>query len=267
MSSSSRPPDLAPCWRVVSASVCGTSHVRANQPCQDRLRWELLCGGRMLAALADGAGSASYAEAGAELAVNTAIAAFRERVSAVPVDASDEEWKGVLRSVLEVARSAVVAEAAKRDVRPRELASTLGLLLISPDLAVAAQIGDGAGLVGVIDGELVTLTKPGQGEYINETTFLTADDALESPQLEVRRGRFGRAALFSDGLQLLALKMPEAQPHTPFFSPLFRFAATVPDLAAAPKQLEAFLQSPRITERTDDDLTLLLATLAPSPGK
>ena len=30
--------------------------------------------------------------------------------------------------------------------------------------------------------------------------------------------------MFSDGLQRLALKLPEGTPHAPFFTPLFRFA-------------------------------------------
>ena len=60
---------------------------------------------------------------------------------------------------------------------------------------------------------------------------------------------------------MLALKMPEATPHAPFFSPLFRFMAQVADEAAAKEQLEAFRCSERVRERTDDDLTLLLAAL------
>ena len=68
-------------------------------------------------------------------------------------------------------------------------------------------------------------------------------------------------AILSDGLQMLALKIPEYMPHAPFFSPLFRFVAEVTDETEAKEQLEAFLRSPRVRKRTDDDLTLLLATL------
>jgi len=245
-------------WQVVSALVRGTSHFKTNQPGQDRLRWEVLPGDRLLAVLADGAGSASFAEVGAELASNTAFTTFRARVVA-PGTPTEAQWKQWLREALTAGRESVVAEAARREVRPRELASTLAILLVSRELVVAAQIGDGASVLGEADGELVAVTRPGLGEFINETTFVTADNALEAPQLEVRPGRWRRVAFFSDGLQLLALKLPAGEPHGPFFAPLFRFVAARPEPQAATAQLEAFLQSPRITDRTDDDLTLLLA--------
>lgn len=33
--------------------------------------------------------------------------------------------------------------------------------------------------------------------------------------------------LFSDGLQMLALKLADHSPHTPFFAPLFNFMAKI----------------------------------------
>lgn len=71
-------------------------------------------------------------------------------------------------------------------------------------------------------------------------------------------------AAFSDGLQMLALKMPAGLPHGPFFTPLFRFMTTVTDAAEAQAQVDAFLRSPRMREGTDDDLTLLLAVRRPT---
>ncbi|GIW78307.1 MAG: hypothetical protein KatS3mg105_0114 [Gemmatales bacterium] len=58
---------------------------------------------------------------------------------------------------------------------------------------------------------------------------------------------------------MLALKMPQATPHPAFFSPLLRLLAETPKLDHAEAQLEGFLLSPRIAERSDDDLTLVLA--------
>jgi hypothetical protein len=249
-------------WRAVGASVVGTSHVKTNQPCQDRLRWERLGADRLLVALADGAGSAAYAEVGAEVAVQTATAVLRSALTAPGGSRSDDEWRALLREVLAAARAAVVAEAERRQVRPRELATTLLLAVCEADLVAGAQVGDGGFIIGSPTGELTAVTRPGQSEYINETVFLTAEEALERPQLAVRRGVFTRAAWFSDGLQMLALQFPEAVPHAPFFRPLFQFAETTPSVADAGRQLEAFLQSPRITQRTDDDLTLLLAVRA-----
>jgi hypothetical protein len=254
-----------PCqsWRAVGASVVGTSHVKTNQPCQDRLRWELIGTERLIVALADGAGSATYAEVGAELAVNTATAVLRKALEDDRRSRSDDEWKSLLRDGLASARTAVVAEAEKRQVRPRELATTLLLAVCETEFVAGAQIGDGGFVIGDATGGLSAVTRPGQSEYINETVFLTADDALEKPQLEVRRGAFTQVALFSDGLQMLALKLPDATPHAPFFRPLLQFVEKATSIEHAGRQLAAFLQSPRITQRTDDDLTLLLAVRVP----
>ncbi|OIO94724.1 MAG: hypothetical protein AUJ96_28120 [Armatimonadetes bacterium CG2_30_66_41] len=146
-----------------------------------------------------------------------------------------------------------------REVDVRQLATTLIVVAASPDMVAAAQVGDGAAVVRDADGNLFALTAPQQGEYLNETTFLISPDALDTAQVQTWRGRVGGVAAFSDGLQMVALKMPEGAPHAPFFAPLFRFAAQCEDGAAATEQLVSFLRSPRIAERTDDDRTLLLA--------
>lgn len=248
-------------WRVVAASVRGTSHIKSGLPCQDALRWQTARGGWLLAALADGAGSASLAEVGAGIAVDRGIEALSAQVESRSKShaAADEEWRAGLVAALTSAREAVLDAARERKVEARELASTLTLLAVSPEIAVAAQIGDGAALASAPPEALACLTRPMVAEYLNETTFLISETALESAQTVVRRGRWRHASLLCDGLQLLALRLPEGTPHARFFDPLFGFVDRAADLTAASRELNAFLQSQRITERTDDDLTLLLA--------
>jgi len=98
-------------------------------------------------------------------------------------------------------------------------------------------------------------------EYINETVFLISPGSLDNIQTKMVQGTPGNMAIFSDGLQLLSLKMPDNIPYSPFFKPLFQFVSNMKDKEEAEKQLASFLGSPRITERTDDDLTLILASL------
>jgi hypothetical protein len=117
--------------------------------------------------------------------------------------------------------------------------------------------------MGDREGNFSSLTTPQRGEYVNETTFLTSANALESAQTAVWYGETANLALFSDGLQRLALKLPAGAPHPPFFSPLFHFLAGMTDESEAQAQLSAFLRSPRLTARTDDDLTLVLAACSP----
>jgi hypothetical protein len=70
--------------------------------------------------------------------------------------------------------------------------------------------------------------------------------------------------VLTDGLQMLALNMLVGEPHKPFFFPLFDFVANAEDKVVAKEQLVKFLCSERITNRTDDDLTLIIAALSNS---
>jgi hypothetical protein len=155
--------------------------------------------------------------------------------------------------------AAVKAEAAERGVAVRDLATTLTLLVAAPQLVAAAQVGDGAVVLSDWRGSPIALTLPKAGEYTNETTFLVSPGALKEVQVAVWRGVPTHVAAFTDGLQRLALKLPEGVPHTPFFDPLFRFVESDSAEEEAQSRLIGFLASRRIRQRTDDDLTLLLA--------
>ena len=171
------------------------------------------------------------------------------------------DWKERLTDTLSAAKMAIEVEAAVQEVEIRELATTLILTLATSDFVAVAQVGDGAAVVEDKQGKIEAITQPEQGEYLNETKFLIGFDAVETAQINVWQGEPAHLAVFSDGLQMLALKMPEGTPHKPFFSPLFQFISTVTDQTDAQEQLESFLRSPRVTQRTDDDLTLILASL------
>lgn len=247
-------------WQVVAASVTGTSHEKRSQPCQDAHCWRLLPNNVLAAAVADGAGSAALAEVGAKIAAETAVEMLCQQPELLPQN--DREWQVFLTSALQAARAAVEAEAVAREVAARDLACTLIAVVATPELIAVAQIGDGAAVGGDSAGNAIALTVPPCGEYINETVFLISPDAVETAQFQVRWEKFSHLAVFSDGLQMLALKIPEGTPHGPFFSPLFKFASSATDGEDAKQQLESFLRSPRVSERTDDDLTLLLASFS-----
>jgi serine/threonine protein phosphatase PrpC len=216
--------------------------------------------GILLGAVADGAGSAPQSEVGAEVAARVAVQEL-ERWCALGEHwpETDEPWRPVIIRALECALAAVESEAAARNVSPRDLASTLIVLIATPQIIVAGQIGDGAVVLADADGNTVALTTPQSGEYLNETTFLVSPRAIEQATISVWRGDVKSLAAFSDGLQMLALRMADGAAHAPFFAPLFRFLEEQNDLSEAGRQLRSFLTSPRITQRADDDLTLLLA--------
>jgi len=156
-----------------------------------------------------------------------------------------------------------VMEALARHRPLRDFATTLLLMLASPRLLVAAQVGDGAVVVSGENSRLECITHPASGgEYLNETLFLTSEEVLERVQYGVHDAPVKHLAVFSDGLQMLALKMPGASPHAPFFNPLWRLVEPQANPVASSESLAHFLKSPRLAERTDDDLTLVLAAPA-----
>ena len=256
-SASQRFPEGLTPWRVVGASIAGSSHERFGQPCQDAAGWALGPERSLIVAVADGAGSAKLGGEGARLAVSTAIDHLTSRQSL----GSGESSKKDLITALEHARSALASEAEDRGVDIRELATTLILLQATHNSVTALQVGDGSAVIEDRRNGVTALTKPQVGEYINETIFITAEEAMDRVETTTHLGTPSGGAVFSDGLQLLALKMPEATPHPPFFEPLLRFVSTATDAQAADEELRSFLTSPRVASQTTDDLTLVLFSL------
>lgn len=255
-------------WRVVAASVRGKSHEKAGQLCQDAHHWEKLPEGILVGAVADGAGSAILGKVGAIVAAQTAVETIcleettvRSLFSSQPSPPNEADVRLLLTNALVTAKTAVEAEAQACNMTARDLASTLILVIATPTLIAVAQVGDGVAVASDHQGNLIPLTAPQFGEYINETTFLVSPNALSTAQINLWRGATKNIALLSDGLQMLALDMTKGTPHAPFFNPFFNFVAKVTNEIEAKEQLVAFLRSPRTTDRADDDLTLFLATL------
>jgi serine/threonine protein phosphatase PrpC len=246
-------------WRVLAASVCGTSHLKNQQLCQDAHHWQILSDNILVAAAADGAGSASQGKVGAMVAVETAIENISLKEITREALADDATVQSLLTEAMLAARIAVEDEAAASKKQPQDLATTLIVMVATPEFVAVAQIGDGLAVAKDSTGNLLALTMPDNGEYINETTFLTSPGALEAAQMRLWRETIVNVGVLTDGLQMLALNMVVSEPHKPFFFPLFDFVANTEDKSVAKEHLVKFLRSDRITQRTDDDLTLIIA--------
>jgi hypothetical protein len=250
-------------WKAAAASVRGRSHEQSGQSCQDAHAWERIAPDYLVAVVADGAGSATRADIGSAVAVRTALEGIRDQRKEFTAKASDGAWRRMLEAAMQIALEAVCAEAGRLGVHPRELATTLITLVAHPEVVAVAQIGDGASLLQDAEGHLIPLTLPFNTEYLNETTFLTSTGTIGGAQQAVWRGRVRNLAVMTDGLEMVALKLPEGLAHARFFQPLFRFLAESPPDLDLEKELADFLSSARVRERTEDDLTLLLGHFTP----
>jgi len=245
-------------WRAYGASVRGTSHVRAGIPCQDAHGWRLVPGG-IVGAVADGLGSAARAEEGAELAVSMALESI--------VTGFDAMRHDEVASITEMVRAAFLAardalESASMAAPLRDLGTTLLLAIATDGWTAVGQIGDGAIVGRWLDGRLESLSVPLRGEFINETTPLTADDAMQHLIVRVWPEPVQSLALLSDGLEDLCINLATGLPFGAFFGPFFAPLIDPPtdqfDSDLISEHLAAFLDSDRVCTRTDDDKTLLL---------
>jgi hypothetical protein len=252
-------------WKVSGASARGSSHEKLGLPCQDAHEWAVLSDGTIVAAVADGAGSAPLADVGATLACREVIRHVRDRLGSIrrADELNDNCWQEVLFESVKATSARLEQEARTRSAETAHLATTLLLAAAGKGFLAAVQIGDGAIVAAESEETAHCVGRPGQSEYVNETSFLTSPAALAQAVPVVWRGELAHLALLSDGLQMAALKMPEAEPHPGFFAPLFRFVQSQENEIAANTSLLDFLTSPRVRERTDDDVTLVLASLKP----
>lgn len=244
-------------WRYVAATATGTSHLKTGRGCDDRAAGSIVEHRTLIAAVADGAGSAQHAARGAELAVVAALESLTR--DALHQTADYEHRVGVAATA---AREAIFRAADEAGAPAREFACTLLLVALGPDGGAALQIGDGAIIVGDDGADWSWVFWPQHGEYANTTRFVTDDDAPDVWMVGALNASIVDVALFSDGLERLALEHASQSAHAPFFRPLFRALAAVEhETEQLQTALETFLHSPDVTARTDDDTSLVLATL------
>jgi hypothetical protein len=194
---------------------------------------------------------------GSRIACETAvgvIAADIQHCQAMP-DISAESSVNWIRRV----REELESKATQQGVALRDLATTMLLAVIGETKNVFVQVGDGA--IVVFDGERYRhVFWPQTGEYANTTYFVTDSNVEGHVAFECGDARIDEIAMFTDGLQMLALSFSERQAHGPFFSPMFEVLRASQNADEWIVPMREFLTSSRVEERSDDDKTLILAT-------
>lgn len=259
-----------PEWKIIASSIAGTGHKSKNAICQDFFDWRIIEVKEpvLIFAVSDGAGSAKNALVGAQTTCHTIlneICAFAEKNQGIEQLCRDDalEWLKLLQTQLRV-----LAEHGK--IQKNDFACTMLTAIIQNETAIFLQIGDGAAVYTTFDApnQYRLVTQPQQGEYANATHFVTDENAADVLIFEKFDKRINEIAIFTDGLQRIALDYQTNSAHAPFFRPMFaplRAIKTTDEMFCSKlenlqKQLSAFLDSPKINERTDDDKTLILAS-------
>lgn len=255
-------------WKAIARSAIGVSHQKYQIPCQDFAAYRLLTPSLIIGAVADGAGGAKYAHEGAQMAVETALQyltilpryfQYREifgKSSQQPLSFTQGEklFSKMLKKVL----FSLSQKAAQENYSLKDLACTLLVFVAHPQWLMAMQIGDGFILMRPVEGNYQLLFSPDKGEFINETTFVTSENALQQMQITVRFDSPKFICASTDALEKVAIKMVNWTPFPPFFRPLEQYLEETVNPEKDDEYLQLFLNSDRLNARTDDDKTLLL---------
>lgn len=248
------------------ASSIGTSHIANGSPCQDSFHCRFVepqPNRKVLIAVAsDGAGSARYSDVGSSLACNTLGELAQNYLdNGGQVSTLDRTTVG---RWIEYIVDELSSRAAADGNQIREYACTLLAVIASDEAAAFVQIGDGAIVVsdGLEDGWSYVFW-PQHGEFANTTNFLVSPDVMDCLAFDVALRPIKEFAVFTDGIENLVLHKASQSVHEPFFNSIFKAVRLSPVEGLDERlclELEAYLSAPAITNRTDDDKTLILAT-------
>lgn len=246
-------------WRVMAASATGRSHLDRGQPCQDA--YASASAGRVLvAAVCDGAGSASHSDSGAKTvsaAVVAAVAAYR-LLGGEPSALAVEAVREIIEAAIIDAREQLGSVAAAKQLTLADHACTLVGVVADANGGWFFHVGDGVAACEFAPPQPPAVSLPANGEYANETWFVTGGNWREQLRLTRFDGQAQAIVLMSDGVQPFAMTRDGSGLFQPFIAPVLRYLGSV-DAEHGSQALQATLADPRTDHITGDDKTLLVA--------
>ncbi|MEI8321267.1 MAG: PP2C family serine/threonine-protein phosphatase [Alphaproteobacteria bacterium] len=239
-------------WIVGGDSVQGSMHRFAGTPCQDANQYKVQ-GDTLFACVADGAGTAQLSQIGSHFVTETFIQLCTEKWGDA-VD-SPELATAKLRALMQELQDRLLGHAHHIQIPLKNIETTFLGCVVTPDYAVAAQVGDGF-LVAKTEGDFDLMLWEDHKEFINETHFITEENY--DLRLAVVQGpRF--LALGTDGISGLSIDARLKQGFKGFFSSFEEYLLTRPSQEKIHQELKNFLSSDRVNAKTEDDKTLLIA--------
>ena len=244
--------------KVAGAAVRGKSHIRDGRPCQDKYN-VLREKDKKFAgiALADGAGSSSYSQIGAEYSVNAVIPFVKDNFAAYhknPSAAGIEITEFLSNGLSEVAKANCLMLS--------DMACTMLFVVIRRNKNsiqyLAGHIGDGTIFYENDSKNVQVLSGPERGEYANTTIFLTSSNSKS--KFRIYSGILKRPIAFmimSDGAaDTLYIKKTKA-PNQIYCQQLFNWCNKYSQKKIS-KALQWNLQNGVFREVSSDDCSLCL---------
>jgi Protein phosphatase 2C len=252
----------SPCWTWAAARSVGTSHRRVGKGCEDFCACVEVTGASetvLVAVTSDGAGSACQSAIGSWI---TARVFVQSAAKYVKLGGSLKSFRAEqAKEWLDEIRDRIGIAAAQTSSTPRNFAATLVGCMIGAEQSIFLHVGDGAFVCRAeAASEWMVPSWPAQGEYAATTFFVTDEPEARLHFVNLDQ-RTEAVAVFSDGLERLALQFSSKTAFSPFFERMFAplDIGNVGRDRALSLKLRSFLDGPSVCDRTDDDKTLLLA--------
>jgi len=250
-------------WNYFSSSVTGTSHHSTKIPCQDKHLVLTSSDGKWLAAVvSDGAGSAKFAETGAENTVKIFAEALLS-LSSILNSKAPGSWINdfLIEKILKV-RQTLRDVAGKDEIN--EYHCTLVAALVGENGGFSIHIGDGHitggnfellndGKINLNSGNIISL--PENGEYANETYFITEGNWIKHIRVSPLPALDWITLSSDGGSSLLFDSSDNIKPG--FLVPILGFAIDEPQNAN--KFLTNTISDPKANQLTSDDKTIVVA--------
>jgi hypothetical protein len=249
-------------WRVVSACRPGFSHAAESVGCQD-YQIAKVVDSWLIAAVADGAGSASRAAEGSAAIcegvvdrLSTQIAELREFLAA---DHRESAIRSLIENAIEQAQERLLLSCCGADEPLQVFSATLVGVVANASAGVFFHIGDGAACTAhSADLSRSIMSPPENGEYPDRTYFFTDESWREHLRLTRFAGEYDLIVLMTDGVTPFALSPGGRGPYIPFLDPVTRYLLSHSS-AEGEKALANLLDSERVRPITADDKTFLWA--------
>ena len=240
-------------WRVFSASATGKRNLEQGLQGQDASHC-VIAGSALAAVVCDGAGSVREGQAGAQFIARALAEKLSQSLCA--------DLETCIREAIDDARARLAGVAQSRKLALHDFACTLVGCVTSARGGCFFHIGDGFAIWREATGSCL-LSQPENGEYTDETYFVTDESWREHLRITPlpAAGPGCMIGLMSDGTAPFAVNRTRTGFFAPFIDPVAAFLcrATPLDGDAALRNL---LESPRASEISADDKTLLLAFAA-----
>lgn len=252
-------------WLSAAASVIGTGHATSGAPCQDAHCCIQRDDGRWLAmVVSDGAGTARYSDQGSNLVANSFAHALIELSNEIE-HRNPGAWINdfVIGHILTTRNE--LRNLAKSD-NLKDYHCTLVACLVGETGGFLIHIGDGAafGASAMPIGdekyslsELAFSSLPENGEYSNETFFITEGDWIKHLRITPIPS-VDWIMLGTDGGTSLAM-VADKEPKPGFVVPLLTSLALEADHEIRNEKLAAVLSDAQADKLTSDDKTICFA--------